>query len=238
LLCRVKIPSIREKRILASLPSDGGSRPVAGKHNCGVLEGKQFAPDAFEEQVPVSAGKIPAANTPAEKNVPADNNLFIKKMEAQAPRAMSRHVINPYGCTEQFGGPVFVKQEIGCKGIDFQFKAPTAEELPIAHHRRGVGMHCGLAPMALDYGRGVSDVVKVTVREDQEIHSFAREGRICPLRRVEKNSAIRRLVVETIGVEHTAGKGFEPIHEKMVRELMSKFDFRSSVCKVFTSAIE
>jgi hypothetical protein len=72
--------------------------------------------------------------------------------------------------------------------------------------------------MALDYCRGVSDVVKVTMREHQEIQPFAREGRICPLRRVEKDAASWRLVVETIGVEHAAGKGFEPIHEKMVRE--------------------
>ena len=151
---------------------------------------------------------------------------------------MSRHVVNPNGGTEQFCGSVLVKQEIGCEGIDFQFKAPTAEELPIAHHRRGVRMHCGLAPMALDYCRGVSDVVKVAMREHQEIHPFAREGRICSLRRVEKDAASWRLVVETIGVEHTAGKGFEPIHEKMVREIMSKFDFRGSVCKVFMSPIQ
>ena len=211
---------------------------MAGKHNCGVLEGKQFPPDAFEEQVPIPAGEIPAANAPTEKHVSTDNNLFIEKMKAQASGAMSRHMVNLHGCTEQFGGSVFIKQEVGCEGIDFQFEAPTPEELPIAHHGHGVGMHCGLAPMALDYCRGVSDMVKVTMREHQEIHPFDGEGRICPLRCVEKNAAGWRLVVETICVEHTASEGFEPIHEKMVRGMMSKFDFQGSVCKVFTSPIE
>ena len=183
------------------------------------------------------SGEIPTANALAEKNVAADNDLLIEKMKTQASGTMSRHVVNAHGRTEQFGGSVFVKQEVGCEGIDFQFESPTAKELAIAHHGCGFGMHCGLAPMALDDCRAVSDVVKVAMREHQEIHLFAREGGICPLRRVEKNAACRRLVVETIGVEHTAGKGFEPIHEKMVREMMSRFDFRQSVCKFFTFTI-
>jgi hypothetical protein len=195
-------------------------------------------PDSFKEQVSVPSGKIPTANAPAEKNVSADNNLFLDKMKAQTSGTMSRHVINPHGRAEQLGGSVFVKQDVGFEWIDFQSKAPTAEEFAIPHHGRGVGMHCGFAPVALDYCRGIGDVVKVAMREHQEIHAFARERRICPLRRIEENAASRRLVVKTIGVEHTAGEGFEPIHEKMVREMMPKFDFQSTVCKFFTSLIQ
>ena len=104
LRCRAQIPSIREKRILAPLPSDSGGRPVSGKYGDGVLEGKQFLPNAFQEQVSIPAGKIPAPDTSTEKNVSADNNLLIQKVKAQASWTMSRHVVNPHGRTEQFGG--------------------------------------------------------------------------------------------------------------------------------------
>jgi hypothetical protein len=191
---------------------------VAGKDNECVVKGKQFAPDPFEKQIPVSARQIPATHTAAEKNVSANNDLLFEKMKAQASGTMPRDVVNPHGRAQQVGGFVFVKHEIGRKRLNFQFKSQAAKKLPIPYHGRGVGMHCGLAAMALDYCRGIGDVVKVTMSEHQEIDPFARERRIRPLRRIEKNPASRGLVVETIGVEHASGKRFEPIHKKMVRE--------------------
>ncbi len=236
LRCRAQIPSIREKRILAPLPSDSGGRPVPGKYGDGVLEGKQLLPNAFQEQVSIPAGKIPAPDTSTEKNVSADNNLLIQKMKAQAPRAMSRHVVNLHGGAEQLGGLVFGEQEVGFERFDFQSEAPIAEKFTVSHHERGFGVHGGLATVAPDDRRGISDVVEVAVGQHQEMHRFASERGICSLRSVEKNAAGRCCIVETIGVKHAPGKGFEPIHEKMVREkVMSKFDFLSSVCKLFTS---
>ena len=91
-----------------------------------------------------------------------------------------------------------------------------------------------LAAMAFDNRSAIDDVIEVAVREQEEIDPFACESVVGPLRSIEKNSARRRLIVKAIGVEHTAGKGFEPIHEKMVREMMSRFDFRGSLCKLLT----
>jgi hypothetical protein len=191
---------------------------VSGKHYDGVVKGKQFSSDSFEKQVPVSPGQIPAAHATPEKNVSADNNLLVEQMKAQASGTMPGHMVNPHGCAQQFGRFVFVKHEISPERLDFQFKSQATEKIPIPYHGRSVGMHCRLAAMPLDYCRGIGNVVKVAMSEHQQIDPFARERRIRPLGRVEKDRTGRGLVMETIGVEHTSGKRFEPIHKKMVRE--------------------
>jgi hypothetical protein len=193
---------------------------MTGKYGDIVLERKQVSADAFEEQVSVASRKVPAANALPEKNVAGHNGFFIEEMYAETPRTVSRHVVDSHWCTEKFSGTLLVKQDVGFEWIDLEFEPKAAEELGIAHHRSGLGMHGCLAFLALNDCRGVSDVIKVAMRYYQEIDLLACEGRICPLRGVEKDAASRCLVVETIGVEHTARKGFEPIHEKMVREKM------------------
>jgi hypothetical protein len=55
--------------------------------------------------------------------------------------------------------------------------------------------------MAFDYCRAVRDVIKVTVREHQQIHPFAGEGGIGTLRWVEKDAPARCPVVKTVGIE-------------------------------------
>lgn len=98
-------------------------------------------------------------------------------------------------------------------------------------------MESGLAAMAFDNRSAIYDVIEVAMSEQQKIDPIVCESGVRPLRRVEKDSACRRLIVKAIGVEHTAGIGFEPIHEKMVREMMSRFDFRGSLCKLLTFTI-
>ena len=98
-------------------------------------------------------------------------------------------------------------------------------------------MEGGLAAVALDYGSAIDDMIKMSVGKQQQLDRLAGESGISALRRIEKNSAFGSLVVEAIGVEYTAGEAFEPIHEKMVREMMSRFDFRESVCKFLTFTI-
>jgi hypothetical protein len=189
---------------------------MTGQDGDVILERKKFAADAFDEQVSVASGKVPAANTLTEQDISAHNGFFVHEMYAETSRAVSRHVVDSHPCTEKLRGSVLVKQEVGVEGIDLQFESPAAEEFPIPHHGRGFGMHGCLTFMALNYCRGFSDMIKVAMRYYQKIHLLVREGRICPLRGVEEDAASRRLVIETIGVEHTARKGFEPIHEKMV----------------------
>jgi hypothetical protein len=174
-----------------------------------------------------------------EKNVSAHNGFFTEEMYADTSGAVSGYVVDLHWCTEKFSRPFLIEQEVGCEWIDLEFESKVVEELGIPHHGRGLGMHACLAFMALNDCRRVGDVIKVAMRYDQEVHLLARKGRICPLRGVEEDAASRRLVIETIGVEHTARKGFEPIHKKMVREkMMWQFDFPAAVCKFFTSPIQ
>ena len=107
----------------------------------------------------------------------------------------------------------------------------------VADHRRGVGMKGSFAAMALDYRGSIDDMIKMSMGEQKELDLFVRESGIGALRSVEKDAALRRRVVKAIGVEDTAGEAFEPIHEKMVREVMSRFDFRESVCKFLAFSI-
>ena len=98
-------------------------------------------------------------------------------------------------------------------------------------------MEGGLAAVALDYCCAIDDMIEMSVGKKEQVDRLVGESRTGALWRVEKNSAFRSLVVEAIGIEDTAGEAFEPIHEKMVREMMSRFDFRESVCKFLTFTI-
>ena len=92
-------------------------------------------------------------------------------------------------------------------------------------------MEGSLAAMALDYGCTIGNMIEMSMGQQEQVDLLVGESKIRALGCVEKNSALRRLIVEAIGVEYTAGEAFEPIHEKMVREMMSRFDFRESLCK-------
>ncbi len=202
-----------------------------------VVQSEQFAPNAVKERIFIASGKIPPANSLMEQNVTYDNDLLIEKMNTQASGTMPGYVVNADRRTEQVGGS-FIKQEVCVKSVGLQFEPPSAKELAITHHRYSFWVHRGLTVMAFDDCRAVNDVVKVAMRDDQEVYFIGCEGEICLLRCVEKDAAVRRLVMKTIGIEDATGKRFEPIHEKMVREKMiPQFDFPDSVCKLFKSYI-
>ena len=139
--------------------------------------------------------------------------------------------------SEKFIGTLFIKKEICRERIDFQFEAPPAEEAGIADHCCRVGVEGGFASMSLDYRSSIDDMIEMSMGKQQQVDFFASESGIRPLRSVEKDSAVRRFIVKTIGVERTSGEAFEPIHEKMVREMMWRFDFQGSVCKLLTFSI-
>jgi hypothetical protein len=210
---------------------------VPGKHRHGVLQGQQFLANAIEEEVLVPAGKVPSADTPSKKHVSTNDNLLIDKVKAQAPRTVTRHMVDTQWRSEQFTLSIFVEKEIGLEGIDFEFESQVAEEVGVADHGSGVGVEGGLAAVALDNRCSIDDMIEVSMGEQKQVDLFASKCGIRTLRRVEKNSALRRVIVKAISVEHTAGEAFEPIHEKMVREMMSRFDFRGAVCKLLTFII-
>jgi ribosomal protein L19 len=210
---------------------------VPGKHRHGVIQGQQFLANAIEEEVLVSAGNVPPADTPSKKHVSTNDNLLIDKVKAQAPRAVARHMVDAQWRSEQFGLSILVEKEIGLEGIDFESESPVAEEVGVADHGGGGGVKGGFATVALDNRCSIDDMIEVSMGEHKQVDLFAGKCGIRTLRRIEKNSALRRLIVKAIGVEYTAGEAFEPIHEKMVREMMSRFDFRGAVCKLLRSSI-
>ena len=146
-------------------------------------------------------------------------------------------MVNAHGRSEQFGRFAFVEKEIGGERFNFELKSPLPKKFRIVDHGGGIGMEGGLAAVALDYGCAIDDMIKMAVGKQEQVDLLARESRTGALWRIEKNSALGSLVVEAIGVEYTASEAFEPIHEKMVREMMSRFDFRESVCKFLTFTI-
>jgi hypothetical protein len=210
---------------------------VPGKHRYGVIQGQQFLADAIEEEVLVSLGKVPPADTLSKKHVSTNDNLLIDKVKAQASRTVARHMVDAQWRSEQFGLSILVEKEIGLKDIDFESESPVAEELGLADHGSGGRVEGGFAAVALDNRGSIYDMVKVSMGEQKQVDLCASKCGIRALRRVEKNSALRRLIIKAIGVEYTAGEAFEPIHEKMVREMMSRFDFPRSVCKFLAFSI-
>ncbi len=205
---------------------------MAWKNRDSIIQGEQFMPDARKEQVSVSSWEIPAPNSFAEEDIATNDNLLIKNMKAQASGAVAGDKVKAHGDAEQIDRSVLLEEEVCRERLDLQSETPLAEEVGVADHRRGVGMKGSFAAMALDYRGSIDDMIKVSMGEQKEIDLFVRESGIGALRSVEKDAAQRRPVVKAISVEDTAGEAFEPIHEKMVRDVMSRFDFRESVCKV------
>jgi hypothetical protein len=66
---------------------------------------------------------------------------------------------------------------------------------------------------ALHYCRGIGDVVKVAMREHQA-DPFTRERAESAPAAHRREYRGRRLVVKTVGAEHTAGEGFDRFMRK------------------------
>ncbi len=62
-------------------------------------------------------------------------------------------------------------------------------------------------------------MVEVSVGQKQQVHPLSGERFISPLRGVKKDVSTGRFVEKTVGIEHSARKGFEPFHEKMVLKI-------------------
>jgi hypothetical protein len=132
------------------------------------------------------------------------------------------------------GGLPFIEKEIGGERFNFELKSPLPKKFRFVDHGGRIRMEGGLAAVALDYCCAIDDMIKMAMGKQEQVNPLVGESGTGALRRIEKNSAFGSLVVEAIGVEDTAGEAFEPIHEKMVREVMSRFDFPNSVCKFLT----
>ena len=90
------------------------------------------------------------------------------------------------------------------------------EKIRLRHHRHRVGMadHRAAVP-PLDRGR-VGHVIPVAVRQHQQVDLLPGKLLIRPLRRIEKDVALRRLDQKAVGGVVAAGKRFELKHKLRV----------------------
>jgi hypothetical protein len=210
---------------------------VAWEHRHRVIQGKQFLADATKEKIFVASRKVPPADAFPEEDVSADDGLLLKKVKAQAPRTVARHMIDAHRGAEQLDRAILVEKEIGYEGVDLQSESPIAKKFGIADHGGRGGVEGGFAVVALDYRCSIDDMIEVSMSKQKQVNLFLSKSGIRTLRSIEKDSAPRRFVIKAVRIEHPAGKAFEPIHEKIVREMMSRFDFRESVCKLLAFSI-
>jgi hypothetical protein len=92
------------------------------------------------------------------------------------------------------------------------------EKRTIREHGNRVRMKSHSASVTtLDFG-GIHHMIEVAVSQQKQIHPHAGKGGVRSLRRVEKNVSDWSFIEKAIGFEGTAGKGFEPIHGKVVSE--------------------
>jgi hypothetical protein len=210
---------------------------VPWEHCHRVIQGKQFLPDATKEEILVTSRKVPPADAFPEEHVSADDGLLFQKVKAQAPRTMARHMIDTHGGAEQLDRAILLEKEIGCERFDLQSESPIAKKFGIADHGSRGGVEGDFATVALDYRCSIDDMIEVSMGKQKQVNLFLSKSGICTLRSIEKDSALGRLVIKAVRIEHPAGEAFEPIHEKIVREMMSRFDFRESVCKLLTFSI-
>ena len=81
---------------------------------------------------------------------------------------MPRHFQDLKFEAEKISSGRFLDQKIGFGGLDFEFKAKTAEKFAIGNHRRSVGMTTNRAIKPLFNFSNVLDVIDMTMGKEQK----------------------------------------------------------------------
>lgn len=105
---------------------------------------------------------------------------------------------------------------IGLKRRETERESLAPEEIPIRYHRRGLGVANDRTGMSGANRGGVSDVVPVSVGENQKTDRLAGESFVGPLGGIKKDRAAGRFREETIGCVSPSRKTFELNRHKKV----------------------
>jgi len=62
------------------------------QHNGATGEGKQFLGNAREEEIAISSGQIPTSHPAGKEDIPAEEQIRLGVMDAEASRAMTGYL--------------------------------------------------------------------------------------------------------------------------------------------------
>lgn len=206
---------------------------VAGEDDYVIIQLEKLLLDPGEEKFPIATGQVPAPHATLEEHISAHQCLRGWHIVAEAVRTVAGYVKELHFHAEDVLRVCFVEQEGRSEGLDFQLKAPAAEEIPISYHRSSLWMESDLTAVAANDGGRVRDMVKVSVGEQEQGNRGLGICLVCSLRGIEKDVPTGCGIEKTVGIEHSARKHFELIHRKRVLQNMSKFDFMAQLCKFF-----
>jgi hypothetical protein len=205
-----------KKWIVPSFFTDGRSWSMPGQHQGFVRQGKHLFANAADQQLMIGSWEICAADAPGEKYIAVEDNLVAGGVEAKAPGAMTRNKKNTKGYAANVYSRRLPDQKIGLYRFSFQEKASLFEKIRIGHERNTVFVKSDLAfACPLDFGR-VIEMVRVTVRQQQHIESYAQIPD--PIRRpggsINQYISSRRPDQVSVGVENTANKSLKVEHSE------------------------
>src|SRR3569833_272512 len=81
--------NLTKKRIVLLFKTNRSFRTMTGVHDTVTWEGKQFFPDVSCQRFKISAGKIPAPDTPAEQYITADKEIISFIVKTKMRRRMA-----------------------------------------------------------------------------------------------------------------------------------------------------
>lgn len=189
---------------------------MSGKHDNIITQRKQLFPDSRHQQIMIASGEIPSPDPAIKKHISAHENTLIGKVKAQAPGAMSWDMKDFHPRSQEVLCALF-DQISSFDRLYLQGKAPVAEEIAIRHHRSGQGMIGQRAAMTLHNRRRIRHVVEMPMRQQEKIDFMPRKGGISTLGRIKKDIPLWRGIEETVRIQGSPGKGFEPIFDFVVR---------------------
>ncbi len=198
------------------LPSNRCGRPVPGKDDDAVIQDHEFSGNSLEQKLAIAAGQVPSPDAIPEEHITADQRLIVGHMEAQAPRTMAGNQEDPELRAQKIDGAAFIEKEIRLEWLDFQLEPPAPEKIRVRNHGRRVGMKGGLAAMPPDDCRCVGHMVEMTVGQEKQINAVSGKRLVRALRSIKEDVSPGGMMQKTVGVQHSAGKRFEPIHKKVV----------------------
>lgn len=138
---------------------------MTGQYSHIVRQRQQFFADSRDEGFVVPARQIPAADTAGKKHIPAHESPLGGEMDAQASRAVARHMEDAAGFAKEVM-VTFEQEFVRSHGIDVQCKSPSTEKFGVRDHGLGERVHGDRTAMAvLDRSR-ICHVIEVAVRQD------------------------------------------------------------------------
>ena len=81
--------NLTKKRIVLLFKTNRSFGTMTGVHGAVTRQGKQFFPDVSCQRFKISAGEIPAPDTPAEKHIAADKEIISFVIKTKMRRRMA-----------------------------------------------------------------------------------------------------------------------------------------------------